>query len=118
MRADVGQSRFFKDQTYHFQTLRALSEEPYGGADTTKVLETISHIRAGIPRAGIKPGLLLPSGLWLLPSRPRTLKAEAERSSGPIPTFESPNSCSLRRIPNGASRLRRTYRLFTMALLP
>jgi hypothetical protein len=47
MRADVGQSRFFKDQTYHFQTLRVLSDEPYGGADTAEVLETIKHIRSG-----------------------------------------------------------------------
>ena len=45
--SDVGQSRFFKDQTYHFQTLRVLSDEPYGGSDTAEVLETIKHIRAG-----------------------------------------------------------------------
>jgi hypothetical protein len=31
MRVDVGQSRFFKDQTYHFLTLRVLGNEPYGG---------------------------------------------------------------------------------------
>ena len=45
--SDVGQSRFFKDQTYHFQTLRALSDEPYGGSDTGEVLETVKHIRSG-----------------------------------------------------------------------
>ena len=45
--ADTGQSRFFKDQTYHFQTLRALSDEPYGGSDTEEVLETVKHIRSG-----------------------------------------------------------------------
>ncbi|MGO9017637.1 MAG: alpha/beta hydrolase family protein, partial [Syntrophobacteraceae bacterium] len=45
--SDVGQSHFFKDQTYHFQTLRALSEEPYGGSDTAEVLETVKHIRSG-----------------------------------------------------------------------
>lgn len=39
--------KFFKDQTYHFQTLRALSDIPYGGADTAEVLETIGHITAG-----------------------------------------------------------------------
>lgn len=44
---DVGQSRFFKDQTYNFQTLRALSDEPYGGSDTEEVLETVKHIRSG-----------------------------------------------------------------------
>jgi len=45
--SDVGQSRFFKDQTYHFQTLRALSEEPYGGSDMAEVLKTVKHIRSG-----------------------------------------------------------------------
>jgi pimeloyl-ACP methyl ester carboxylesterase len=39
--------RFFTDQTYHFQTLRALNDIPFGGADTSEVLETIKHIRAG-----------------------------------------------------------------------
>lgn len=38
---------FFSDQAYHFQTLRALSDIPYGGADTSEVLETIKHIKAG-----------------------------------------------------------------------
>jgi hypothetical protein len=38
--------KFFNDQTYHFQTLRALNDIPYGGADTSEVLETIKHIRA------------------------------------------------------------------------
>lgn len=45
--ADGGQARFFTDQTYHFQTLRAMSEIPYGGADTSEVLETIRHVTAG-----------------------------------------------------------------------
>jgi len=45
--ADVGQSHFFKDQSYHYETLRLLGTEPYGGADTEEVLETIKHIRAG-----------------------------------------------------------------------
>jgi pimeloyl-ACP methyl ester carboxylesterase len=39
--------RFFGDQTYHFQTLRALNDIPYGGADTSEVLETIHHIKEG-----------------------------------------------------------------------
>jgi len=45
--SDVGRSHFFKDQSYHFQTLRALSHEPFGGSDTEEVLETIKHIRSG-----------------------------------------------------------------------
>ncbi|MBX3493315.1 MAG: alpha/beta hydrolase [Parvibaculum sp.] len=48
---DQGQSRFFADQTYHFQTLRALNVIPSGGADTQEVLETIKHIRAGDPQS-------------------------------------------------------------------
>ncbi len=45
--SDVGQSRFFKDQTYHYETLRLLGAEPYGGSDTEEVLETVKHIRSG-----------------------------------------------------------------------
>jgi alpha-beta hydrolase superfamily lysophospholipase len=45
--ADVGRSRFFKDQTYHYETLRVLGVEPYGGSDTEEVLETIKHIKSG-----------------------------------------------------------------------
>jgi hypothetical protein len=44
---DVGRSRFFADQTYHFQTLRALNDIAADGADTSEVLETIKHIRSG-----------------------------------------------------------------------
>jgi pimeloyl-ACP methyl ester carboxylesterase len=43
----VKRSRFFGDQTYHFQTLRALNDIPYGGADTSEILATIEHIKAG-----------------------------------------------------------------------
>jgi alpha-beta hydrolase superfamily lysophospholipase len=43
----VKRFRFFNDQTYHFQTLRALNDIPFDGADTSEVLETIKHIRAG-----------------------------------------------------------------------
>jgi hypothetical protein len=46
-RGDVGQGRFFADQSYHFQVLRALSDVPSDGADTSEVLETIKHIRSG-----------------------------------------------------------------------
>ncbi len=46
-RRDVGQGRFFADQTYHFQTLRVLNDVPSDGADTAEVLETIKHIRSG-----------------------------------------------------------------------
>jgi alpha-beta hydrolase superfamily lysophospholipase len=43
----MSRSKFFGDQTYHFQTLRALNDIPHGGADTSEVLETIKHIKAG-----------------------------------------------------------------------
>lgn len=46
-RRDDGRARFFDDQAYHFQTLRALSDIPADGADTGEVLETIRQIRAG-----------------------------------------------------------------------
>jgi hypothetical protein len=41
--ADVGQTRFFHNQTYHFQTLRVFNDIPAGGADTGE----ISSIRSG-----------------------------------------------------------------------
>jgi predicted alpha/beta-fold hydrolase len=40
-------TRFFADQAYHFQTLRALDAIPFGGADTSEVLQTIGRIRVG-----------------------------------------------------------------------
>src|ERR1700674_2559854 len=46
-REDMGQGRFFADQTYHFQTLRVLNDVPSDGADTSEVLETVKHIRSG-----------------------------------------------------------------------
>ena len=46
-RGDVGQGRFFADQSYHFQTLRVMNDVPSDGADTAEVLETIKHIRSG-----------------------------------------------------------------------
>ncbi|CEJ10215.1 2,6-dihydropseudooxynicotine hydrolase [bacterium YEK0313] len=41
--------RFFKDQTYHFQALRVLSDAPSGGADIAETLEAIGRIREGDP---------------------------------------------------------------------
>jgi hypothetical protein len=46
-RRDVGQRRFFADQSYHFQTLRAMNDVASDGADTAEVLETIRQIRSG-----------------------------------------------------------------------
>jgi alpha-beta hydrolase superfamily lysophospholipase len=46
-RGDVGQGRFFADQSYHFQTLRVLNDVPSDGADTAEVLEMIKHVRSG-----------------------------------------------------------------------
>ena len=46
-RGDVGRGRFFADQSYHFQTLRAMTDVASDGADTAEVLETIKQIRAG-----------------------------------------------------------------------
>jgi len=46
-RADVGQYRFFRNQTYHFQTLRVFNDIPAGGADTGEILQAIRSIRSG-----------------------------------------------------------------------
>src|SRR6202521_972160 len=46
-REDMGQGRFFADQSYHFQTLRVLNDVPSDGADTAEVLETVKHVRSG-----------------------------------------------------------------------
>jgi hypothetical protein len=46
-RGDLGQGRFFADQTYHFQTLRVLNDVPSDGADAAEVIETVKHIRSG-----------------------------------------------------------------------
>ncbi|CAN5447050.1 hypothetical protein BH10PSE16_BH10PSE16_11080 [soil metagenome] len=42
-----GERRFFRDQAFHFQTLRVLNNIHADGADTAEVLETIGHIREG-----------------------------------------------------------------------
>lgn len=39
--------RYFRDQAFHFQTLRVLNNIRADGADTTEVLETIGQIREG-----------------------------------------------------------------------
>jgi hypothetical protein len=86
---DVGRSHFFKDQTYHFQTLRLLNNVPYGGSDTAEVLETIKHIRSGDAQGWYNAWSATAERTLALPSGPRTVKAEAELSCGPNPTFES-----------------------------
>jgi pimeloyl-ACP methyl ester carboxylesterase len=43
----TGNGRFFTNQTYHFETLRALGYVPWGGADTGEVLETVKLITEG-----------------------------------------------------------------------
>ena len=50
-RRDVGKGRFFTDQSYHFQTLRAMNDVASDGADTSEVLETIKQIRSGDAQA-------------------------------------------------------------------
>ena len=42
-----GQRRYFRDQAFHFQTLRALNNIRADGADTAEVLTTIGQIREG-----------------------------------------------------------------------
>ena len=39
--------RYFRDQAFHFQTLRVLNNISANGADTTEVLQTIGQIREG-----------------------------------------------------------------------
>ncbi|OAG74545.1 2,6-dihydropseudooxynicotine hydrolase [Gluconobacter japonicus] len=45
--ADYGVSRFFRNQTFHFQTLRALNDIVANGADLSEVLTAISSIPDG-----------------------------------------------------------------------
>jgi pimeloyl-ACP methyl ester carboxylesterase len=42
-----GNGRFFANQSFHFQTLRALWEIPSGSAETGEVLETVKQIAEG-----------------------------------------------------------------------
>ncbi|TGL61096.1 alpha/beta fold hydrolase [Leptospira sarikeiensis] len=43
----VKKGRFFNDQAYHFQTLRAFNDIRTDGADTGEIIETIRHIEEG-----------------------------------------------------------------------
>lgn len=43
----LGERRFFHDQAFHFQTLRALNNVRSDGAETGEVLEIIANIRQG-----------------------------------------------------------------------
>jgi dienelactone hydrolase len=43
---DMGDGRFFADQAYHFQTLRALSYAAADGADISEVLEIVKDVRS------------------------------------------------------------------------
>ena len=45
--ATSGNGRFFASQSFHFQTLRALTDIPAGGADTGEVFEAIKAIQDG-----------------------------------------------------------------------
>lgn len=46
-RHDKGIARYFKDQAYHYQTLRALNDIASDGADTAEVLQIAKQIRSG-----------------------------------------------------------------------
>ena len=45
--ANPSKGRFFTNQTYHYETLRALGYIPAGGAETGEVLETVKLISEG-----------------------------------------------------------------------
>jgi len=44
---DRGRPRFFADQTYNFQTLRALDDVSDIGGDTGETLQTVAGLKAG-----------------------------------------------------------------------
>ena len=44
---DYGASRFYADQTYHFEALRVLNDTSVVGGDPNEVLQTISKVKAG-----------------------------------------------------------------------
>jgi hypothetical protein len=46
-KADIGAPRFFADQTYNFQTIRALDDVSGIGGDFGETRETISGLKAG-----------------------------------------------------------------------
>jgi hypothetical protein len=43
---DYGASRFYADQTYHFETLRVLNDTSVVGGDPNEVLQTIANVKA------------------------------------------------------------------------
>lgn len=43
----MGETHYFRNREFHFQTLRALGHIPYGGADTGEILATIRRIAEG-----------------------------------------------------------------------
>jgi len=45
--ANPYKGRFFSNQTYHFETLRAIGYTVSGGADIGEVLETVKQIEEG-----------------------------------------------------------------------
>lgn len=45
--SDLGRSRFFADQTYNFQTLRALDDVSEIGGDTGETLQTVAGLKSG-----------------------------------------------------------------------
>ncbi len=44
---DSGRARFFADQTYNFETLRALNDVAVAGGDTNEVAQTIAGVTSG-----------------------------------------------------------------------
>lgn len=73
---DTGTSHFFKNQTFHFQTLRALNDIAAGGADLNEVLMAISQITDG------------DSNGWY-----EAYSALATRTEDRIPSCADPLSC-------------------------
>lgn len=45
--SSVQKGRFFNNQAFHFQTLRAINDVRADGAETGEILETIKHIKEG-----------------------------------------------------------------------
>lgn len=49
--ASSGNSRFFSDQAYHYQTLRAFNDIESGGGDSGEILYTVKRITEGDPES-------------------------------------------------------------------
>lgn len=47
----IEKGRFFNDQAYHFQTLRALNDARSDGAETGEILEAVKNIKEGDPQS-------------------------------------------------------------------